>query len=66
MRPLGMWTVRSMSWPLPWMLTTVPLAGEVGMHQGGLHGLEGGVAVGGIDVGVEGGFERDGVIRDVQ
>jgi hypothetical protein len=54
MRPLGMLTMRLMSWPLPWMLTTVPF--EVGVGEGGGDGVEGGVAVGSVDVCVEGGF----------
>ena len=42
------------------------LRGEVGAQQRGVDGGEGGVAVGRVDVGVEGGLERDGVIGDIE
>jgi len=42
------------------------MGGEVRVKEGGLDGIEGGVAIGAVDVGVEGGLEGDGVIADVE
>ena len=42
------------------------LRGEVGVKQCGVDGSEGGVAVGRVDVGVEGGLEGDGVVGDIE
>ena len=42
------------------------LTGEVRLPEDGLDGVESGSAGGGVDEGVEGGFEADGVVADVE